>query len=178
MNRSFLLALATVIVSGCAQAPANVAPASAPTTAVKLMEPLPGLYTAGQPAASDWKAIKARGVHIVVNLRTPGEMQGRDEGAEVRAAGMRYIDIPVAGADGINPSNARALHDALAPAHGNGVLVHCASGNRAGALLALEQADFDGMPKARALELGKHAGVTSLEVKLQQALDAVTRGRP
>src|SRR5690606_13987940 len=126
--------------------------------------------TAGQPAASDWAAIKARGVRTVVNLRTPGELKDRDEAAEVRAAGLRYVEIPVGGAEGINPANARALHAALAPAHGGGVLVHCASGNRAGALLALEQRDFDGVAAPRALETGKSGGVTGLEGKLRQVL--------
>lgn len=169
--RALTLMLATAIVCGCAQAPANLAPAPAPAMAVKLMEPLPGLFTAGQPEASDWKMIKARGVRTVINLRTPGELKGRDEAAEVRTSGMRYLEIPVAGADGINETNARALHAALAPSHGGGVLVHCSSGNRAGALLALEQADFDGLPKEQALELGKKAGITSLETKLRAVLD-------
>ncbi len=134
------------------------------------MQPLPGLYTAGQPAPTDWAAIRALGIRTVINLRPPAEEAGRDEGAEVRAAGMRYLDIPVAHAAGINPDNARLLHAALAPAHGGGVLVHCATGNRAGALLALEQADFDGVTPQAALELGRKAGVTALEPTLKQAL--------
>ena len=157
------LLLAVARATGCAHAP----PAA---TSVALLQPLPGLYTAGQPAASDWQAIKARGVRTVINLRTPEELKDRDEAAEVRAAGLRYVEIPVSGAEGINPANARALHAALAPAHGGGVLVHCASGNRAGALLALEQRDFDGVAAERALEIGKSGGVTGLEGKLRQAL--------
>lgn len=157
------LLLAVALATGCAHAP----PAA---TSVALLQPLPGLYTAGQPAASDWAAIKARGVRTVVNLRAPGELKDRDEAAEVRAAGLRYVEIPFSGAEGINPANARALHAALAPAHGGGVLVHCASGNRAGALLALEQRDFDGVAAERALEIGKSGGVTGLEGKLRQAL--------
>lgn len=157
------LLLVVALAAGCAHAP----PAA---TSVALLQPLPGLYTAGQPAARDWAAIKARGVRTVVNLRVPGEIKGRDEAAEVRAAGLRYIEIPVGGAEGINPANARALHEALALAHGGGVLVHCASGNRAGALLALEQRDFDGVAAPRALEIGKSGGVTGLEGKLRQAL--------
>ena len=164
---AMLLGLA-LSVGGCAHAPAEVA--AAPEPAVTLREPLPGLYTAGQPEATDWQAIRAKGVRTVVNLRTPGELQGRDEAAEVRAAGMRYVQIPVAGADGITPDNARALHAALAPAHGGGVLVHCASGNRAGALLGLEQAEFDGASKDDALALGRKAGMTSTEAKLRQVL--------
>lgn len=157
------LLLAVALATGCAHAP----PAA---TSVALLQPLPGLYTAGQPAASDWGAIKARGVRTVVNLRPQGELKDRDEAAEVRAAGLRYVEIPVSGAEGINPANARALHAALAPAHGGGVLVHCASGNRAGALLALEQREFDGVAAQRALEIGKSGGVTGLEGKLRQVL--------
>ena len=156
------LLLAAALAAACAHAP--------PATSVALLQPLPGLYTAGQPAASDWQAIKARGVRTVVNLRAPGELKDRDEAAEVRAAGLRYIEIPVSGAEGINPANARALHEALAPAHGGGVLVHCASGNRAGALLALEQREGDGVAAQRALDIGKSGGVTGLEGRLRQAL--------
>ncbi len=153
------------LLGGCMHAPqVAVAPS------IPLWQALPGLYTAGQPAASDWPAIKADGIRTVISLRAPGELQDRDEAAEVRAAGLRYIDIPVAHADGINADNARLLHAALSPAHGGGVLVHCASGNRAGALLALEQKDFDGMTPEAALALGKQAGVTKLEGTLKQAL--------
>lgn len=165
MNARILFALALALGAVGAQAQ------QAPETSVPLLQPLPGLYTAGQPAPTDWAAIKALGVRTVVNLRTSAELQGRDEAAEVRAAGLAYVEIPVAGADGINPDNARALHAALAPAHG-GVLVHCASGNRAGALLALEQAEQDGLPQDAALALGRKAGMTSTEAKLRQALGA------
>lgn len=165
MNARTFFALALALAAAGAQAQQG------PATSVALLQPMPGLYTAGQPAPADWAAIKARGVRMVINLRMPGELQGRDEAAEVRLAGLEYVEIPVAGADGITPDNARALHAALAPAHG-GVLVHCASGNRAGALLALEQAEQDGLPKGAALALGRKAGMTSTEAKLRQALGA------
>ncbi len=164
--RALLVLLLSALLAACAHAP----PAGAGAMAVTLMQPLPGLYTAGQPAATDWPAIRARGIRTVINLRAPEEEPGRDEAAEVRAAGMRYLDIPVAHADGINLDNARLLHAALAPTHGGGVLVHCASGNRAGSLLALEQADFDGLAPQSALELGRRAGVTKMEPVLKNAL--------
>lgn len=158
------LLLAVALAAGCAHAP------PVPAASVALLQPLPGLYTAGQPAAGDWRAIKADGIRTVINLRPPGELKDRDEAAEVRAAGLVYVEIPVAQANGINAANARLLHAALSPAHGGGVLVHCASGNRAGALLALEQREFDGVTPAAALALGKQAGVTKLEGTLKQAL--------
>ena len=155
---------ALALLAGCASvAPTAMAPG------LQLIEALPGLYTSGQPAPGDWSAIAARGVATVVNLRTADELAGRDEAAEVRAAGLRYVQIPVAGADGITADNARRLHDALSPDHGQ-VLVHCASGNRAGALLALEQAGFHGVPADATLALGRKAGMTSTEPRLRQAL--------
>lgn len=138
---------------------------------VELHTPRAGLYTAGQPAASDWAAIAARGIGTVVNLRTPGEMDGRDEAAEVRAAGMRYVAIPVAGAEGVNETNARRLGEVLRAVEGP-VLVHCASGNRAGGLLALMAARDEGLPAEQALALGRAAGMTSTEARVRAALDA------
>lgn len=162
--RIVAIAFVLVLFAGCAStAPVATAPALA------LVEVLPGLYTAGQPAPGDWDAIAARGVTTVVNLRTAEELAGREEAAEVRAAGLRYVGIPAAGADGITVDNARRLHRALAPEHGR-VLVHCASGNRAGALLALEQAQFDGVPAETALELARKAGMTSTEPRLRKEL--------
>jgi uncharacterized protein (TIGR01244 family) len=149
-----------LVLAGCAHAPAP---------SVAWQQPLPGLYTSGQPAASDWQAFKALGVRTVIDLRAPGERTDRDEAAEVQAAGLRYVQIPVKGEAGLTDENVRRLHQALAPSHA-GVLVHCASGNRAGALLALEQAQQDGLPAAQALALGKAAGLTHLEPAVRKAL--------
>ena len=158
------LLLAAALATGCAHAP----PAA---TSVPLLQPLPGLYTAGQPAAGDWAAIKARGVRTVVNLRLPGELKGRDEAAEVRAAGLRYVSIPVAGAGGIDDANAKALRAALDAADGP-VLVHCASGNRVGGLLALMQARSGTMTPEQALEFGRSAGMASTEARVRELLVA------
>jgi uncharacterized protein (TIGR01244 family) len=152
---------------GCAHG--NGGAASAAKPAFKLLQPAPGLYTSNQPGAGDWSVIRAKGVQRVIDLRMPGELEGRDEAAEVRAAGMDYIAIPVKGAEGLTRENAQLLHAALQPTHGQ-VLVHCGSANRAGSLLALEQAMFDDLPASEALQLGRHAGVTDFETKLKAAL--------
>uniref|UniRef100_UPI00190FA714 beta-lactamase hydrolase domain-containing protein n=2 Tax=Gammaproteobacteria TaxID=1236 RepID=UPI00190FA714 len=64
------------------------------------------------------------------------EDRGYDQAAEVRRLGMDYIALPIAGKDDITPANAAALHALLKERDGE-VLLHCASGNRVGALLAL-----------------------------------------
>lgn len=170
MNR-VIPALLAIALGGCATAPVPPTASAAPATQVALMQPRPGLYTAGQPAATDWPAIAARGVGTVIDLRAPGELKDRDEPGEVRAAGMHYIAIPVAGADDINEPNARRLHEALAAADGP-VLVHCASGNRVGGLLAVMLGRVDGVPAAQALESGRKAGMASTEARAKQVLEA------
>jgi uncharacterized protein (TIGR01244 family) len=164
-------ALALGLATACQTRPVAYAAPAAAVAGIELHQPRPGLYTAGQPAAGDWGAIAARGVATVVNLRTASEMQGRDEAAEVRAAGMHYIEIPVAGADGITDANARLLRDALAAANGS-VLVHCASGNRAGGLLALSEARYGGVAPEQAIALGRKAGMASTEARVRALLES------
>jgi uncharacterized protein (TIGR01244 family) len=167
-NHLMACAVALGLLAACQSRPVANDP---PAAAIELREPRPGLYTAGQPANGDWNAIAARGVTTVVNLRSPSEMQGRDEAAEVRAAGMRYIEIPVAGADGVTDANARLLRDALAAADGP-VLVHCASANRAGGLLALTAARHEGAAPEQAIAFGRKAGMASTEARVRALLDS------
>ena len=69
--------------------------------------------------------------------------------------------------------NAQALAAALAEAGpGHPVLLHCASGNRAGALLALKAHSIDLLPPAQALELGRRAGLKALEPVVRQLIGA------
>ena len=170
----FVLPIALLLgtLAACQSVPANVAsPAStAEVRAIELREPRAGLYTAGQPAAGEWPAIAARGVATVVNLRTAEEMGGRDEASEVQAAGMRYVSIPIGGAEGITDANARLLREALAEASG-GVLVHCSSGNRAGGLLALLEARAGTMTPEQALAFGRAAGMAGSESRVKALLE-------
>lgn len=162
-----LLAGAAALLAACAHAPTAGKTAAAPFT---LHEPMPGVFTSGQPAADEWARLHRRqDVRTVINLRLPQELPGRNEAAEVRAAGMTYIEIPVASAKEINEANARKLHDALAAASGP-VLIHCASGNRVGGLLALDQARFDHLDAQAAIELGRAAGMTGSEAHVKEVL--------
>lgn len=177
--------LATAFVSACSSAPATadvaaVATASATASAIDrqpvagpelpgLRQPRPGLYTGGQPAAEAWGAMAAAGVATVINLRPEAELAGRDEAAEVRAAGMAYHQIPVAGADGITAENADRLWSLLKEAKGP-VVVHCASGNRVGGLLSVALARHGGVGADGALALGREAGMASTEAKAKAVL--------
>lgn len=141
----------------------------ATVSGVALRHPRAGLVTAGQPAAGDWNGLAASGVRAVINLRPLAEMQGRDERAEVTAAGMRYIELPIATASDITPESAHRLAALLGEAEGP-VLVHCGSGNRVGGLLAVAMAQ-SGMQTGAALEFGRDAGMKSTEPRAREVIE-------
>ena len=113
--------------------------------------------------------LQAEGVRTVIDLRAPQEDRGYDQAAEVRRLGMDYIAQPIAGKDDITPANAAALH-ALRKERDGDVLLHCASGNRVGALLALAAVQVDGASPEAALTLGRAAGLKSLEPVVMERL--------
>ena len=143
--------------------------ASFAATAHDFVQPRPGLHTGGQPSRDDLARLQAEGVRTVIDLRAPQEDRGYDQAAEVRRLGMDYIALPIAGKDDITPANAAALHALLKERDGE-VLLHCASGNRVGALLALAAVQVDGASPEAALTLGRAAGLKSLEPVVMERL--------
>lgn len=134
--------------------------------------PLDGVLTGGQPTAEDLEKLAERGYRTVITLRMPAEDTGLgDEQTLVEGLGMRYVALPVDGADGLTRANAERLSELLA-AEERPILLHCGSSNRVGALLALEAFYVDGADPDAALELGKSAGLTRLEPAVRERLDA------
>ena len=131
-------------------------------------DPLEGITTAAQPNAEQLAAAAASGFKAVIDLRGPNEDRGMDEKATVEGLGMSYISLPVEGADGVTYGNASALDKLLSEIQGP-VLIHCSSGNRAGALLAL-RAKLNGADAESALALGVAGGVTALKETVEQKL--------
>lgn len=167
VSRTIPTILAACMLAACAGVAPTVADApaagsAAPTVAEirGLRTPRPDLLTAGQPAAEAWDALAAQGVTTVINLRPDAEMDGRDGRGEVLAAGMDYHQIPVAGVDDLTADNAARLWSLIEGAPGL-VLVHCASGQRVGALLAVGARDAGAMSPQDALAFGQSAGLSA-----------------
>lgn len=166
MNLKFFPFLALLSVTACSFADENrVDSVTAIKTAdiksdVSLLKGVQAVST-GQPDAEILALAKEAGFTTVVDMRRPTEDRGMDEAAEVAALGMRYIALPVDGANGVTYDNAAELDKILAAADGP-VLLHCASGNRVGALHALSK-KMAGASSEDALAAGKAAGLTRLE---------------
>jgi uncharacterized protein (TIGR01244 family) len=153
-------------------APAPGDPSAAPAVEALLpnaRRPAPNLLTGGQPSAEQLEALAAAGYTTIVDLRTEGEKGApSDEPERVEALGLSYVRIPVTGAAGLTEEKARELDAVLDSAAGPAV-VHCGSGNRVGALLAL-RAHLDGATPEAALEHGLDAGLTRFEPAVRELL--------
>lgn len=138
-----------------------------------LRQPRPDLITAGQPSAQQLRDAAANGVTTVIDLRRADEDRGYDEAALAEQLGLRYVRLPIAGAGDITEANSRTL-DRLLKQDGGKTLLHCASSNRAGALLSLIEARINDASVEDALKFGRDAGMTSLEPATRAALETPT----
>ena len=137
-------------------------------------QPRPQLITGGQPEANAWKQLADAGFRTVVNLRPDSEMPDRNEANEVQDAKLIYVKLPVEGPDSLNKVQVAALWQVLNEAHGS-VLVHCGSGNRCGAMLALTEAWFRKRNTDDAIAFGKQAGLTGMEPVVRELLSEERR---
>lgn len=134
-----------------------------------LRQPESQRFVSGQPWPESFLAIKSAGILHVINLRPDEEMDGFDEAAAVESLGMQYHHLPVSGADDISFGNAEKLDAMLSEVGEQPVLLHCASGNRVGALMALRAAAA-GADLGSALSEGRRWGLTRLEPVVRQRL--------
>lgn len=140
----------------------------AEVNAVGNVQPVDGVTSSGQPDEQALKVFADSGYAAVIDLRGENESRGLDEAAVVESLGMSYIPLPISSSDAISFDNAAKLQR-LIDAQEGPVLVHCGSGNRVGALLALAAA-LDGADDDQAIDAGKEGGLTRLEPVVRERL--------
>ena len=126
------------------------------------------LYFSGQPDEATLATASENGVTTVINLREPSEMSW-DEQAAVEAAGMKYINIPVVRGQEFDAATMSAITEAVQAQDGEPVLLHCGSGLRATAWLAIHMVDDHGSSQENAFEVAEAAGLTSEGMKQRAA---------
>ena len=132
--------------------------------------PVNGVTSAGQPDEQALRVFADSGYVAVIDMRGINENRGlEDEQASVEATGMEYIAFPITSGDEISFDSARKLDGLLGDLDGP-VLIHCGSGNRVGAVLALRHS-LSGADNEESLEHGRDAGMTSLEAAVRERLN-------
>lgn len=133
-----------------------------------VVEPVDGVTSSGQPDQAALEVFSESGYAAIIDLRGEGEERGMDEKAAVESLGMDYVLFPIESRGAINFENAAEL-DKLIESYDEPVLIHCGSGNRVGAMLALRQS-LNGADDEAAVEYGKEGGLTRLEDVVRERL--------
>ena len=123
------------------------------------------LITGGQPTLKQIEQLKQHGVKNIINLRGEGEFDEFDEKAEVESKGLNYVNLQIKGKAGVTIENAKLFAEIMSKQQGK-TFVHCASGNRVGAMFALSHILNKDKSLEEAIELGEKAGMRSLKEKV------------
>ena len=114
-------------------------------------------------------ALAKAGVEVVINLQPDAEL-GFDEESAVTQSGMIYAPLPISGVDDLKQLKILAFDGLLRQYHGKKIALHCKSGNRAGAAMALRAGWLRGRKMETALARGRSHGLTTLEQEVHNRL--------
>jgi uncharacterized protein (TIGR01244 family) len=128
------------------------------------------LHVSGQPSAEALTKLGAAGIRTVIDLRPDAETPDLDERAVVEKSGVAYRSLPVSGTQDLTRENVAKFDQLLQEADAGKVLMHCGSGNRVGAIMALRAHWLQGKSAEEALAIGKGAGLTGLEGEVKVLL--------
>ena len=123
------------------------------------------LYFSAQPDDTGLVAAGAAGVGVVINLREPEEMTW-DEASAVTQQSLAYYQVPLAGEGASFSRDAMQRVSELVKAnHDKQIWLHCSSGNRAAAWLAVHLVQDHNMAVDQALARAREVGITKPEVE-------------
>lgn len=147
---------------------ANEIPAALQSVAY-IHHPTQQHFTGGQPTQAQYAAFAEEGVRHVIDFRPPQESVDINGAARASEQGMAYYNIPIASGEDLTKEHVAVLDTILTRIGDEKALLHCASSNRVGAMMALYGIWYQGMDEEEAVNLGKDYGMTSLEPYVREA---------
>lgn len=138
----------------------------------------PQRHVSGQPTAEAIAQLRSAGITTVIDLRPDEETPDMDEKAVAAKSGLKYRALPIAGAADLTRENVVRFDRLLKETASENTLIHCASGNRVGAMLALQARWLQGKSAEESLAIGKAGGMTSLAAEVQKLVEATPPQTP
>lgn len=135
--------------------------------------PLPDVVTGGQIDSAGLTALRREGVKTVLDLRAADEDRGFDEPAVARAERLDYVALPVT-AGTLDDRTFDRFRKLMSDDSRGSILVHCASGNRVGAVMIPYLVLDRGLSVDSALAVTRRGGLKS-EPMTKKAIDYVDR---
>lgn len=171
MTSRLSIAISNLLASAALAACATTPPPETALPIAGAVSPAPGVLAGGRIAPVDVERLRAAGIRQVIDLTPDDETPDFNEAATVRDSGLAYSNLPLRGGADLTRDNVMAF-DALMRSARRPVLVHCASGNRVGAMAALRAAWIEGRPADEAIAIGKAWGLKGLESEVRHRIEA------
>lgn len=127
--------------------------------------------SAGQPDQAGLERAKAAGISAVINLRPAAEDPSFDTAAAAKALGLSYVELPVAGPADFTLATVKRFDQLLREVGAQPTLIHCASGNRVGALMALRARWIEQRTAEEAMAIGAASGLTRMAAAVEPLLE-------
>lgn len=136
-----------------------------------VQRPEPNRVASGALDATTIESVRRAGIKHVINLRPAHETPDFDEARAAAEQGLSYHSLPIEGSAALTRENVRMLDELLEQIGDDPALIHCASGNRVGALIALREAWIKGQPTEAAIAEGRRWGLTRMEDAVRDRLE-------
>lgn len=123
------------------------------------------IVLAGQPSRETLAELADRGVKTVISLRQPAE-ERFDEASLCEQLGMKFVRLPIGNPDDLNQEligNACTLLKSASD--DSGVVLHCASANRVGAIWLVHRVKEHGFTVEQARDEAKRVGLKTPELE-------------
>lgn len=133
------------------------------------LQPDPQTLVSGALDEAKIKALAKAGVEHIINLQPESELTF-DERQAVESAGMTYSHLPIAGAEDLVQLKVMEFDKILRQHQNKKILIHCKSGNRVGAMVALRQGWLRGRKMDTAMERGEAHGLAGLKDEVYKRL--------
>jgi uncharacterized protein (TIGR01244 family) len=128
------------------------------------------IYRGGQPRDDGWQSLSKLGVRVVIDLRRDGEDGDHSLNQEaeiVKAAGMRYVSVPMKAVVAPAGDDIRRILALLNS--GDTVFVHCRKGmDRTGTVIAAYRITHDRWPNGQALKEAESLGMGWTELGMKR----------
>lgn len=126
------------------------------------------VYRGGQATSEGFQSLAKLGLKTVIDLRGGEERVGTEEEL-VKAAGMRYVNVPMQGLGAPTDDQIRKVLAILNDASTWPVFVHCKRGkDRTGVVIASYRIAHNGWPNQQALDEARSYGMSWIERGMQQ----------
>ena len=129
------------------------------------------LYRGGQPTEAGIAQLKAMGIRTVIDLRDDDERATREDGW-VKAAGMRFVNIPLSNLLGPKDAKIDAVLAQIERDSNQPVFIHCKRGSdRTGTAIAVYRISHDGWTGKQASEEARKFGFGWWQVFMKDYID-------